>query len=103
VPASVISARQQWEEGRRRVEASRGDRGLHARFHHEVDLVLEELRRRIGATFSLEQLAGVYDGAEEWTRDLLEERGAAGWPARLTTVLDAAFYNYALGAIDYAP
>lgn len=101
--ASVLIARHQWEEGRRRLDALRTDRGAGARLDTDVEVVTEELRRRVGSTFTLQQLAAAYDRAEDWTRALLEERGAPGWPLRLTVVLDAAFQSYSRGAIDYTP
>ena len=103
VPASIINARQQWEEGQRRLETLRGDRVVYARLLGNLDIVTEELRRRVGATFTLGDLAAAYDRGEDWTRDVLEERGAPGWPIHLTLVLDAAFQLYARGAVDYRP
>jgi hypothetical protein len=103
VPASILNARQQWEEGQRRLESLRADRLLYSRLHANVDVVLEELRRRVGATFTLAQLATAYERGEDWTREILEERGAPGWPIHLTLVLDAAFQLYARGASDYRP
>jgi hypothetical protein len=87
----------------RRVDELRGDGPALARAYRNIDLLIDELRRRVGRTFTLEQLADAYDRAEDWARDVLEERGAPGWPAQLTLVLDAAFGLYARGAIDYAP
>ena len=70
----------------------------------EVELVLDELRRRIGQTFTLEQLALVYRDSDRWVQDALAERDPeAGWPARMTTVQDAAFHVYSRGAVDYRP
>jgi hypothetical protein len=103
VPPSLLNARQQWEEGQRRLESLRADRLLYGRLLANVDLVTEELRRRVGATFTLAELATAYERAEDWTRHILEERGAPGWPIHLTLVLDAAFQLYARGASDYRP
>ena len=103
MPPSLVTARHQWEDGQRRLEEARADRKQYARLHHDVGLVLDDLRRRVGVSFTLADLAAAYDRAEDWTRDLLEERGAPGWPSRLTVVLDAAFHAYARGAVDYTP
>lgn len=100
---SVVTARQEWEQGSRRLDDLRGDRRLYARLLHDVELVTDELQRRFGAGFTLQELAAAYERAEDWTRHILEERGAPGWPTRLTTVLDAAFHSYARGAVDYQP
>jgi hypothetical protein len=103
VPPSLVIARHQWEAALRRVDAQRGDVLAHERTYADIEVVTKELRRRIGGTFSLEQLAEVYERAEDWARDILEERDSPGWPARLTLVLDAAFGLYARGALDYTP
>jgi hypothetical protein len=100
---SLVNARQEWEAGLRRLESLRADRVLHARLLANVDLVTDELRRRVGGSFSLDELAAVYSRAEDWARDILEERGAPGWPIHLTVILDAAFQHYARGAVDYRP
>jgi hypothetical protein len=103
VAPSLLIARHQWEAGLRRVDELRADAPALARAYRNIDLLTDELRRRVGRTFTLEQLADAYDRSEDWAREVLEERGAPGWPAQLTLVLDAAFGLYARGAIDYAP
>jgi|SRR5687768_9756712 hypothetical protein len=98
---AVELARSQWEEGSRRFdEAVKLDR----RLLDAVDAVLDDLRRRVGQTFTLEELAAAYDAAEHWAHAAVADRAAfPGWPRRLTDVLDAAFHLYARGATDYAP
>ena len=102
--SSVAVARQEWEDGTRRLEAARGD----ARRYHDLlgllDLIVDDLRKRVGQTYTLEQLAAAYGEAEAWARELLDERSSLpGWPRELTMVLAAAFDAYQLGAVDYAP
>ncbi len=58
--AAVEHARQQWEEGHRRLESRAGERPVYERLHAQVDSLLDELRKRVGQTFTLEQLASVY-------------------------------------------
>lgn len=100
----VVLARQQWEEGRRRIERARSDPVAYARLASQVELVASELRRRLGLTFTLADLARAYDGAEEWARDVLEGARDEGAPLPDTaTIADAAFHVYARGASDYAP
>jgi hypothetical protein len=100
----VVLARQQWEEGRRRIERARSDPVAYARLASQVELVASELRRRLGLTFTLADLARAYDGAEEWARDVLEDARDEGAPRPDTaTIADAAFHVYARGASDYAP
>jgi hypothetical protein len=99
---SVDLTRQHWEEGHRRLEAA--DRKLHRELLAYVDAVTEELRRRVGSTFTLAELAGSYRGAERWARDAVEARATRpGWAAWVATAVDSAFHLYARGARDYAP
>ena len=102
--ATLEATRDEWEEGYRRLEADAGDRQRYAQLLAELELVLDELRRRVGQTFTLDELAATYAGADHWVQDAVAEREPApGWPARLTTVQDAAFHVYSRGAVDYRP
>jgi hypothetical protein len=102
--SSVAVARHEWEDGTRRLEAVREDVRRYHQLLELLDLLLDELRKRVGQTYTLEQLAGTYASAESWARELLDERSSLpGWPRDLTTVLAAAFDAYQLGAVDYAP
>jgi hypothetical protein len=101
----IDSARYQWDEGRRRLESEARDP---ARYHDLlalVEAVLGELRRRIGETFTIAELAEAYEGAEDWVRDAVveaEPRVRAG-VRDAALVQDAAFARYAVGATDYRP
>jgi len=100
----VELARQQWEDGRRRVEESLSGSPQSRRVAADVDLIVAELRRRLGQVFTLEELAASYDDAGDWARVVLyeaREEGAA--PPDAATVTDAAFQLYARGALDYRP
>jgi hypothetical protein len=102
--AEVVSARREWEEGYRLLheEARRDDQP--ERLLAQVDVVAAELRRRVGGTFTLRELAAAYSGAERWSRAAVAERAAApGWPRTLSLVEAAAFHEYARGAQDYEP
>ena len=100
----VEVARQEWEEGSRRLEAARDDPRRYRQLLEGLDLVLDELRKRIGQTYTLTELVAAYDAAERWAREVLDERAEApGWPRDLTTVSAAAFDAYQRGAIDYEP
>ena len=97
-------ARQQWAEGHRRLSAKRGDPELYRLLLDQVEAIMDELRRRIGANYSLADLADGYRDADRWTRDAVAE-GAPGmqWGPEVTAAADAAFYLYARGARDYEP
>jgi len=102
--SSVAVARHEWEDGTRRIEATRDDVRRYHQLLELLDLIRDELRKRVGQTYTLEQLTAVYGGAESWARELLDDRSSfPGWPRDLTTVLAAAFDAYQLGAVDYAP
>jgi len=102
--APLTLIRQEWEEGERRLEAERGDRGRYAALVEQVELVTDELRRRVGQTFTVSELAAAYRDAERWARAAVEERAPSpGWPRDLALVLAAAFYAYQRGAVDYGP
>jgi hypothetical protein len=101
---AVDLARQQWEEGHRRIESASRDRAQYSRLLREVEVVLEELRRRLGGTFTLAELAAAYRDAERWAHEAVAESDAApGWARWVSTATDAAFYRYARGAQDYRP
>ena len=94
---AVEHARQQWDEGYRRLQSHASDRALFHQLHGEVDAVVDELSRRVGPSFTLAELADAYYQADRWLYELL---GPAG---HLAIVQDAAFHRYARGAVDYAP
>jgi hypothetical protein len=101
---SVAVVRHEWEEGRRHLEAAGADPARYRQLLELLDLVVDELRKRIGQTYTLGELASAYAEAEGWARELLDERASLRtWPRELTTVLAAAFDAYQRGAIDYVP
>jgi hypothetical protein len=97
------AVRQQWEEGNRRFQAAARDSVLRPRLHAQLDVVTDELRKRIGQTFTLDDLAAAYGGADDWVREAVGERAATppGWARTVTLVQDAAFHLYQRGAVDY--
>jgi len=100
----VELARQQWQDGSRRLEEARADRRRYGRLVGDVELVVDRLRQRVGQTFTLDELASAYDGADDWVRQLLEDADPEGaLPAEPGTIADAAFHVYARGAVDYRP
>jgi hypothetical protein len=102
--SQVEVARQEWEEGSRRLEAQREDPSRYRQLLELLDLVLDELRKRIGQTYSLGELVAAYGTSERWAREVLDERAEApSWPRDLSVVLAAAFDAYQRGAIDYEP
>jgi hypothetical protein len=94
---AVEHARQQWEEGHRRLQSYSVDRALSHQLLSEVGVVIDELSRRVGQTFTLAELADCYYQADRWLYDVL------GSARHLALVQDAAFHLYARRAVDYAP
>lgn len=96
----VELARHQWSDGYRRLRELSGDPAS-GRVHDGVEAVTAELRRRLGGTYTLEELAEVYASSDDWVREAIEERSGVARSSSLAG--DAAFYLYARGAVDYAP
>jgi hypothetical protein len=102
--SSVEAARQQWAEGNRRLESRASEREAYRRLLYQLEIATEELRKRVGETFTLAELADAYDRSDEWMREAMEERAATrDWARQLSVVQDAAFHLYARGATDYVP
>jgi hypothetical protein len=101
---SVELARQQWEDGARRLQEATRDPVQRARLLTVVDVLVVELRRRLGGSFTLEELAAEYEIADRWTLDAVAEAAPVpGWQTSLSDAGDMAFQVYSRGAIDYAP
>jgi hypothetical protein len=104
VTIATESVRQGWEEGYRRFEAASREPASQERLLAQLEVVTDELRRRVGQTFTLEQLAGSYGHADVWVYDAVSEHAATpGWPRTVAMVQDAAFHLYQRGAVDYTP
>jgi len=102
VTDSLEIVRQEWEEGNRRFEAARDDRRRYAWLLAQLEVVSDELRKRVGQTYTLSELAAAYHEADRWARGLVEERAPSpGWARDLAIVLAAAFHAYQRGAVDY--
>jgi hypothetical protein len=99
----VELARQQWEESYRRL-AGTPAADIDTRVLEQIEAVTQELRRRIGSTFTLTDLAVCYDGSEQWTHTAISERfPRPGWARSASAASDAAFHLFARGARDYRP
>lgn len=78
----------QWEEGARRLRELEDDRERQ-RCERRIAVLLEELRRRLGSSFTVEELAEFYGGGTAWA-------DADSW------LVDAAFHRYVREASNYA-
>lgn len=99
----VESALYQWEEGHRRLRELTADPRSAAQAHRAVEAIRDELRRRIGPTFSAAQLADLYGAGTDWCLE------AARWamPEEASeldpqAIIDGAFYLYLRGAVDWS-
>ena len=91
----------QCREGERRLRsASPDDRPALDRV---TDAIVDELRRRLGSSFTVAQLAGLYDDALDWSFGIAS-RVAPGNPEAwdVTTVAGAAFARHVRSAADWA-
>ena len=86
----------QWEEGERRLRDAppleRSD------LERATDAVGAELRRRLGSSFTVDELAEFYAGGVDWASDIAQ-RDSAGTDS--AWVVDAAFGRYAREAINF--
>jgi hypothetical protein len=87
----------QWQEGERRVRDTPDPGG--AALERAVEVVVHELRRRLGSAFLVGELAALYAEDTDWATELAH-RQATGVDS--AAVVDAAFSRYAREASDYA-
>lgn len=100
---ALVLVRQEWDDGNRLLEAERPDPTRYRRLLGQVEVVTDELRKRVGGTFTLAELAAAYRDADSWARQEVADRAPGpGWPRDLSLVLAAAFHAYQRGAADYA-
>ena len=96
----VDLVRQQWADSYRGLVRD----GLDGGVREQVETVTAELRRRVGSTFTLAELADAYPGSERWALSAISERHERpGWIRTASSATDAAFHLYARGARDYRP
>ena len=104
VASGVEIARREWEDAHAALERASRDRRRYERLLEQMEVVTVELRKRVGQTFTLRDLADAYADADRWSRDAVGEHAPApGWPRDLALVQGAAFHLYARGALDYEP
>jgi hypothetical protein len=94
---AVENALYQWREGERRVAAA--PEPARTDLQAATDAVVEELRRRLGSSFVLDELADFYALGTDWAHDLAMSYAPAG---QASVVVDAAFGRYAREARNYA-
>ena len=93
----------QWEEGASRLRELSSEPRTARSANRAVDAIREELRRRIGPTFSAQELADLYAQGTDWC--LEAARRAAPMSAvdlDPQAIVDGAFFAYLRGAYDYS-
>jgi hypothetical protein len=101
--ADLELARHQWEEGRRAVERARADRAEYTGLTRRMDAITSELTRRIGQTFTLGELAALYQGSDHWVLETIDDAFPGQRAGDVSIAADAAFDLYARRASDYEP
>ena len=94
---AVENAMFQWEEGERRLRSFEDPE--RTQLEQASRAVLEELRRRLGGTFSVTELADFYASGTDWANDIADRHLAGTDTAH---AVDAAFARYARFASDFA-
>jgi hypothetical protein len=89
-----------WLDGERRLaQAEPEDRPA---IERAVEVIVDELHRRLGGPFTTDELAGLYSSSTDWAFDLatrVAPSNPAAWD--MPTVAGAAFARYAREATDY--
>jgi hypothetical protein len=90
----------QWEEGWRRYQEI-DDPGRRRPADRVVGAIRDELRRRVGSTFSSAELADLYGLGTDWCQRIAFEVAPA-ISGEGQSLADAAFWLYLRGAADFA-
>ena len=96
----LANALYQWEEGHRELQAIADPRERRLA-DRVVDTVREELRRRIGPTFTAAELADLYGRGTDWCLQVAIDVAPA-LEGDAQSLADAAFWLYLRGAGDFA-
>lgn len=98
---SFETALAQWDEGLRRLSDAPADE--QRVLERVTQAVQAALRRRLGGTFTVDELVDLYEQGTDWTVDVAVSTAPEdpyAWDVR--TVADAAFGRYLRSASDYA-
>lgn len=90
----------QWEDGYRALQALEDPRARRLA-DRVIDAVRDDLRRRIGPTFSAAELAELYGRGTDWCQQVALDVAPAAEPDA-QSLADAAFWLYLRSATDFA-
>jgi hypothetical protein len=96
MPYALENALFQWRGGERRLTDAAGSE--RRRLESAVDALVPELRKRLGSSFSVGELADYYAESTDWALELAQRHTE---PADAADAVDAAFGRYAREAADY--
>jgi hypothetical protein len=89
-----------WQQGERRLRQAPPDR--RAVLERVAERLVEELRRRMGSTFTSEELARLYGEGTDWCLPVAASAAPDAPWAWEADVADAAFGRYVRDAVDFA-
>jgi hypothetical protein len=91
----------QWQQGERRLKAAPPERGL--LLEYVTEILVAELRRRLGGRFSADELVELYERGTAWClQAAMKVAPDDPWAWDSGIVVDAAFGRYLREAADYA-
>lgn len=93
----------QWEDGWRKLQQTRSEPTVYRALGRVVIAVQDELRKRLGSTFTIAELAALYREDSDWGLEVAIEtvpNQSRVWDS--STGVDAAFYLYMREAADFA-
>jgi hypothetical protein len=99
--SSYVVAIQLWQTGERLLAAAEPVKRI--AMDRVRDELVAELRRRLGGTFTVEELVELYDRGTSWCMEVavnVAPNAPWAWDERI--VADAAFAAYVRGAADFA-
>jgi hypothetical protein len=90
-----------WQQGERRLRQAPAER--RAVLERVTERLVDELRRRLGSTFTSDELARLYGEGTDWCLPVAASTAPdAPWAWEAETVADAAFGRYVRDAVDFA-
>jgi hypothetical protein len=93
----------QWEEGASRLSELSTDPRAARTAARAVEAIREELRRRIGPTFTAQELAELYGRGTDWCLEAARNAlPMAAVDLDPQAIVDGAFFQYLRGAKDYS-
>jgi hypothetical protein len=99
--AGTEVAMSEWLDGQRRMAELDLPAARRSVVEAVVEEIVDELRRRVGSTYSLDELAEAYEDAAGWCLDVAQRTTGHTWAYDLAVVQDAAFARFARQAVDF--